>query len=397
MRIAHVVCSLDPDGGGPPTFVPRLATALARAGHDNHIYAQEDDGRQTVIDDFLAQVKGNELWQAHRSVVKGKLARMTASGVVSAVERDLRQTDIVHIHGIWEPMLVRIARAARAAGTPYIISPHGMLDPYSLSQKGFKKKLAMALVYRTMLDHAAGLHTLNRDEADLIRPLGLRAELITVALGLDIDELQPLPERGQLIAELPQLDGKKFFLFLSRLHHKKGLDLLAPAYKKFLEGGGDWHMVIAGPDGGAQGPFEQQLAELACADKVHLIGSVWGEKKLAALADADAFILPSRQEGFSQAITEAMLSKLPIIATENCHFPEVAEEKTGLLTQLDVDEIAQAMLSIANDPAGAEAMGEAGHRLVLERFTWPKVALQMVDAYSKCIADSSASELAANR
>ncbi|MEQ8850666.1 MAG: glycosyltransferase [Phycisphaerales bacterium] len=381
MRIHHVVYTLDPDGGGPPTYVPRLATAQARLGHDVHIYAEEHVGRGDVIDDFLAHVPGFEPVNVHRFTFASGLQRNMAADMLAGIRSDLQGADIVHLHGVWQPLLARTAKIARRQGVPYVISPHGMLDPYSLNQKALKKRVSMTLIQRRMLNGAAGIHTLNKDESDLIEPLGLRAPLFTVALGLDLDEIIPLPEPGGFRAEHPEIGERPFFLFLSRLHVKKGLDLLAEAAAMYAERGGDWNFVIVGPDGGAKADLEARVASHGLGDRVFITGPAYGDAKRHALADASGFVLPSRQEGFSQAITEAMLCGLPIVCTENCHFPEVADVNAGIVTPLAIEPIADALLAVSSDPDAARAMGENGVRLVTENYAWPKVAAEMVEAY----------------
>ncbi len=234
-----------------------------------------------------------------------------------------------------------------------------------------------------MLNSAAGIHALNADEATLMEPLGLSPEMHTVPLGLNIDEILPLPAPGQFRAAHRQIGNAPYFLFLSRLHQKKGLDLLAEAAARFVAQGGDWNFVIVGPDGGAQQDLEERIERHGLQDRIFIVGPAYGDTKRHALVDASAFVLPSRQEGFSQAITEAMLCGLPVVCTENCHFPEVAEVGAGLITRLDVDEIVSALLSVNSNPKKAEQMGEAGARLVQERYAWPQVAGEMVEAYRR--------------
>ncbi len=381
MHIFHVVYTLDPNGGGPPTYVPRLATAEARLGHDVEVFAEEHATRVSAIDDFLSHVDGYDAVKTHRFTFESAMQRNRATEMVNAIVSALPRADIVHLHGVWQPLLGKVAAACRKSGTPYVLSPHGMLDPYSLNQKALKKKIAMMLVTRKLLNGAAGLHALNIDEARLIEPLGLTTKAFIVALGLDINEILPLPEPGQFRAAHPRIGDKPFFLFLSRLHYKKGLDILADAAAKYIADGGDWNFVIVGPDGGAQEDLEARIAQHKLADRMFIVGPAYGDAKRHALVDADAFVLPSRQEGFSQAITEAMLCGLPIVCTRACHFPEVTDEGCGIETDLDAGDIASALSRVAGDPDARRTMGESGARLVQERYPWPQVAQDMIDAY----------------
>src|SRR5690606_35012763 len=138
-----------------------------------------------------------------------------------------------------------------------------------------------------------------------------------------------------------------------------------------------------GPDDGAQGPFQRQVNDLGVHDRVHVVGPLYGEDKLAALRDAACFCLPSRQEGFSIAITEALACGVPCVVSADCHFPEVQEAGAGRITTLEPEDIAGGLMRVLSSPQAAGAMGEAGRQLVRQRFTWPRIASQALDAYTR--------------
>jgi glycosyltransferase involved in cell wall biosynthesis len=112
-------------------------------------------------------------------------------------------------------------------------------------------------------------------------------------------------------------------------------------------------------------------------------GPLFGPDKYSAIAGAAVYCLPSRQEGFSVAILEAMACRVPVVISDACHFPEVAQVGAGRIVSLDATQIADAIDVVLSDPAQATAMGRAGRRLVEERFTWPQVATRSVDAYKR--------------
>jgi glycosyltransferase involved in cell wall biosynthesis len=256
-----------------------------------------------------------------------------------------------------------------------------MLDPWSLSQKRWKKQTALVLGYRTLLRRAAFLHVLNRDEEKLLRPLRLGVPTAILPNGVFLDELEPLPSRGTFRARHPELGSAPYVLFLSRMHYKKGLDVLAHAFERLAAVNADVRLVVAGPDQGAGPAFVQAIARAGLQHRVHLIGPLYGEAKLAAFVDAACFCLPSRQEGFSVAITEALACGVPVVITQACHFPEVAEVGAGSIVELDPAAIADALSLILQVPARAAAMGAAGAALVRERYTWPRIAEATLLAY----------------
>jgi len=319
-----------------------------------------------------------------------------------AVEADrqcarwLLQADLLHLHGVWDPLLLRAARNAWRLRVPYVITPHGMLDVWQLQQKRLKKWLALAMGYRRMLDRAAFLHFLNTDEARLATPLGLASGAQVIPNGVAVEEFSALPTRGALRARFPQLADHPCVLFLGRLHHKKGLDYLADAFALLLRSVPQARLVVAGPDGGARAGFERQLRRLGIAEQVLLTGPLYAADKLQALVDCDCFCLPSRQEGFSLAIIEALACGRPVVISEQCHFPEVATTGAGIVTPLDPAQIATALAQVLTDGAAAARMGQAGRRLVTTRYTWPIVAGRMLATYriaTTPAADKAAKEL----
>ncbi|MCA9300139.1 MAG: glycosyltransferase, partial [Phycisphaerales bacterium] len=264
---------------------------------------------------------------------------------------------------------------ARGAGVPYVIRPAGMLDPWCLAQKAWKKRLALALGYRSMLDHASFIHALNEDEKRLIEPLGFRCPVRVISNGIFASEVADLPMAGTFRAAH---DLGPFVLFLSRLHFKKGLDLLAEAWAQVET---DHVLVVAGPDEGAQADFEARVDRLGIRDRVRMVGPLYGRDKFAALVDATCFCLPSRQEGFSLAITEALATGTPCVITEGCHFPEVQEAGAGVVCPLDAGAVGAALSEVLADATWRASMGEAARDLVLSRYTWPTIAARLDECY----------------
>jgi glycosyltransferase involved in cell wall biosynthesis len=295
------------------------------------------------------------------------------------LKSQISNSDILHLHGIWDPILKSTASAAHAQHIPYVIAPHGMLDPWSLAQKSWKKKLALLLGYRTMLNRCAFLHLLNRDEKDLIAPLKLTCPMQVIPNGIAPEEFENLPASGTFHAAHPELNGRPYILFLGRLHYKKGLDILADAFAILAKTNPDIQLVIAGPDEGVLADFQSRITAGNLTGRVHIIGPIFGQAKFAALVDATCFALPSRQEGFSLAILEAMAAGKPVVISTSCHFPEVAEEKAGEATELTASAFAAGLSKVLANPA---PYGQAGQMLVHARFTWPKVVQLLGDAYS---------------
>jgi len=383
MKILHALQTLDPATGGPPMVAARLAAAQAALGCESQIVSYRLPDADARISEALATIPNIGKVKLEYLPAPTKTERIFAREARQKLEPIVAGFDLVHLHGVWDPMVKIAASLAEKQRKPYVLTPHGMLDPWSMSQKKLKKQIALALGYRHMLDRAAFLHYLNSDEKKLAENLRLASPAHVLPNGIFLEELDPLPAKGTFRASHPEFADAKLILFLSRLHYKKGLDFLADAFAIVAKEFPDARLVVAGPDDGAREAFESQIARLGIAPRVHLVGPIYAAQKLAALRDCDCFCLPSRQEGFSLAITEAMACNAPVVISTECHFPEVKEANAGIIAELNAPAIAAGLVSVLRDPAAAEKMGQNGRELIVSRFTWPKVAGAMIKYYKQ--------------
>jgi len=152
MRVLHVIGRLHFADGGPPVVASRLAAAQARAGHGVAMLcysagpADEQDAR------LLNAISGWDKVALHRLAPPGRVERVLGAAGGRRAIALAADADVLHLHNIWEPILPRAAAAARKLGKPYVVLPNGMLDPWSLAQSRTKKKIALAMGYRRMLD-----------------------------------------------------------------------------------------------------------------------------------------------------------------------------------------------------------------------------------------------------
>ncbi len=385
MRILHVTRSLDPAVGGLQVYPVRLAAAQAALGHAVTLAAERDD---------IPADKLHPAFEGVPAADRVRRAELTPSGLSALFGRGaawgecrelLRTADVCHVHGLWEPALWVVAKSARAVGVPYLVAAHGMLDPWALSQKRWKKRLGLALGWRGILNRAAAIHCLNADEERLIADLQLTSPPQRIGNAIFLDEVDPLPPTDEFAAARPGLTGHPYILFLSRLHTKKGLDILAAAYRTVAADVPPVHLVVAGPDGGARAEFESLVAAAGLTERVHVVGRISVREKWAALAGAACFCLPSRQEGFSSAILEALAARVPAVISDACHFPEVAEVGAGEVVPLSADAVAAALTRVLKSEELRRRMGDAGRRLVEERFTWDTTARRSVEVYERIV------------
>lgn len=351
MKIIHVIGSYDPAKGGPQAVVVRLAAAQASLGHRVTIVSYSDDAVSRRAAEATAMIPDFDKVQTLLLPMPDIYETFTGGHTANAVTALIRGADFVHLHGIWETNLLRASMLCRRFHIPYCVCCCGMLDG------------------------AAFIHALNCDEIELMRPLGLKAPSLVIPNGVFLNEV----EVGDM--DVPGLPARRFILFLSRLHYKKRLDILADAYCRIAPHFRDVDLVVAGPDGGAEDAFRRKIAEYGLQHRVHMPGGLYGLAKIAALKRAACFCLPSRQEGFSVAITEALACGAPVVITDACHFPEVGEAGAGVVCALNAEMVGDALAGVLEDLDKAAQMGASGAKLVRENYTWPRIARQTIEAY----------------
>ena len=384
-RILHVLESIDPREGGPPSVALRLAAAQAMRGNWVGILSQVDETNRERINKSLEAIPGIEL--VHFFSVpspKTKISYLTANGISRWLTQNKRIFDVIHIHKVFDPVVRAAANTAWRLKIPYIIMPHGTLDPWSMHQTTFKylkKHFALMGGYRRALNRALFLHALNKEESDGFQELKLKSNIEIVANGVFLQELGTLPPKGLFKSEYPNLVNHRFVLFMSRLHYMKGLDYLVAGFAIASEKIKDLRLVIAGPDFGCEEEIRDQVAKLGIQNKVIFTGPIYGNKKYAAMIDADIYGLTSRHEGFSVALLEALACGCPAVITPECRFPEVAISGAGKIVTPRPDVIASAIIDILRTKNSQENAAVAARKLVFENYSWEKIAESIINYY----------------
>jgi poly(glycerol-phosphate) alpha-glucosyltransferase len=274
-------------------------------------------------------------------------------------------------------------RWARRQGRPYVISPHGMLDPWALANSPWKKRIAAGLFEHRHLAGAACLHALTAAEAASIRDYGLRNPICVIPSGVHVPTgLAPAaPSWNEAVGS-----GERVLLYLGRLHPKKGIGalLLAWSWMRSHPGARAWRLVIAGWDErGHLDSLRRLCPQLGIADTVVFPGPQFGSDKAASYARASAFVLPSQSEGLPVAVLEAWAHGLPVLMTPQCNLPEGFGARAAIpIAAPDVPEIRDALGRLFSTPAAElGAMGARGRELAGQRFAWSSIAGEMKRVY----------------
>lgn len=379
MRILHVGESLDPQLGGPSVSAPSQALAQATRGdHVTYLYYRAASQASGAIPTHLASLPGAHLVDFMPLPLPHSLEKISAIGARRWLRANIRQFDVVHLHGVWRPVLAAAAMTAARNGIPYLLQPHGMLDVWSMQQKALKKKLAWWLVWRRIAGRAAFVHVLNEQEAEGFRQCGLPTPLAIVANGVFRKQLDDIEH-----ASGETMDAPPYILFMARLHKKKGLDVLAEAYRIYRQKGGQARLRIVGPDEGARDTFEKDIRRADLVDHIDICEPAYGAAKYPLMHNARCFCLPSYQEGFSMALLEAAACGTPLVISTECHFPEVAEHDAGVVLPLEAHAFADALIDLTapENEISRQQTGRNARNLVRDRFTWESIAEQLEGYY----------------
>ena len=227
---------------------------------------------------------------------------------------------------------------ARRRGAPLVYHVHGFFEPWAPgSRSRWKKAIARFLFEDANFRYASLWRALTVKEADQIRGLGISAPIVVAPNGIDTEFIR-LAESYQAPKQ-----QEKICLFFGRLHPKKGLALLIPAWASLGQARLGWKLRIVGPDElGHRAEMQQLVKELGVEDSVEFGDAVSGMEKIEVLKSANLFVMPSFSEGFSVAILEAMTCEIPVIATHACNFPELAAAGAGWNCDSTVESIASA-------------------------------------------------------
>jgi glycosyltransferase involved in cell wall biosynthesis len=302
--------------------------------------------------------------------------------------------DLVHTHGIWTYLSVATVRWSKSNGSvtprPYVVSTHGMLDPWALHNSRWKKIVAAFVFERRHLENAACIHAFNQAEAAAIRKFGLRNPICVIPNGVEVDASNAADRTPPWDANM--VGGRKVLLYLGRLHPKKGLSILLRGWKEASKREKGWVLVIAGWDqGGHRGELEQLARELKITDSVQFAGPLFGEERETAYQNANAFILPSLSEGQPLVVLEAWSHARAVLMTPECNLPEGFEKGAAVRINATVEGVAEGLGKLfALDEPALQGMGRRGRDLVIANFSWPQIASQMFAVYNWLLGHSTA-------
>jgi glycosyltransferase involved in cell wall biosynthesis len=386
IKTLEVIPSLSPAFGGPVEVVLHLSRELRALGVDAQIATTNDDmpGKMDVPLNQQVIHQGIPTYFFSRSSIRIKEFLFSAD-LTWWLWKNIKDYDFLIAHGLWSYGPDSLAIMARLQGKPYATRTMGQLTPWSLSQGNLKKSIYSMLIERPNLNAAKFVHCTADMEAQDVLNFGVAAPKAVIPLG--VKPPIPLANAKQLLRSRFSIpEDVPIVLFMSRIHPKKRLDLLIKVLSK-LRLQQKFHLVIAGS--GLDGYVESLhhlVSECQIDNQTTFAGFVTGEDKNLILQGSDLFVLPTHSENFGIALAEAMIVGLPIITTPGVNIsPEIAKAKAGIIVDDDT-RLQLAIAQLLQSPQLRNQMGENGRLLALDRYSWPSIAKQFVEIYTKVIA-----------
>lgn len=370
MNIHFLVESTATAYGGTGLAAQQLAQCLARNGASVTLHLLKD------ARPFWPREESSRLTWSHIPPMMVK--RISYFWHLGRLDKEFA---VVHIHGIWNPWWALAALIFTWRSIPFVVSPHGSLEPAALAYKAFKKKIGLMLYQRSVLNLCKVIVVTSEKEFKGLKALRFPCHKISIVpngivLTDSSDKKITLGAHGPAKFSTTSI---KTFLYLSRIHPIKGLPMLIEAWAKSRRP--NWRFVIAGHDElDHLAEVKALAASLGVLSDFEFLGPVRGEEKSALFDNADVFVLPTHSENFGIVIAEALNHGLPVITTRGAPWGLLESKGCGWWCDISADALRQALDAAMNlAPEALFSMGVRGRQWIKSSFDLNNIALDAIN------------------
>jgi len=384
MRVLHYKPTMRAEEGGVVKAVFDLCVLTA----SEHLQIGLATHHTDLVRENLPKAAASLIELHPMSLPRDRTARLLAPAALDTLARVIEGYDLVHLHEMWTTSNPQVAHLCRRLGKPYILSVHGMLDDWCMSQRTVKKRLYLATWARDLLPHAARvLCTADAELAQAGRWFD-RTRGDVIPLPMDLSMFWRLPGPDLALQNFPMIDTTlPRVLFLSRLHPKKGADRLIRASAILHRRGVRHQLLIAGTGTPVHTASLRALAKSeGVATHTHFLGFVQGPLKVSLFQSASVFALPTSQENFGFVYFESLAAGTPIVTTgETDTWPELERSGGAAVVDNTPQAFADGIESLLSAPARAADMGQNARQWVLRTHDRARTGARYERFYRECL------------
>lgn len=366
MKICQIVPSLEAIQGGPSRSVRALSAALARAGHEVELLSTSPDRAEDYQEGALRVRVFHRDWPQRFCPSAGLREALRAN-----------HGEIIHHHSLWLRTVHYAHQQAKNTGAKLVLSPRGMLSPWSLQHRKWRKIFARTLVHPSAMQDADGWHATSTAEAAEIVDLGFKQPSCLAPNGVDApDEAAVSAAVAHWQSACPEVKTRPVALFYSRLHRKKRVIELIDLWLE--HGPRDWLLLIVGiPEEYTPTMLEHYVTRMSGGGRVRIFS---GSHRPPPYGVASLFLLPSHSENFGLVVAEAMAHGLPVIVTDATPWTALRRDELGWCVPWR-DFPSAIAAAVAEGTARLAVRGQNSREWVLREFSWDRAASQLAAFY----------------
>lgn len=358
MKVIHYIETIDKTAGGTTEYIRLLGKALK--SEIELVVATGISASPIVLEGIKVQFFDSKVFRWFSLLKEFRIFLIKEN------------PSIVHINGIWTPQNWGFQKVAQELGIKVVLSPHGMLEPWILAHNPWKKKIGLFLYQNKAIRSADHLHATAQMEKESIRNLGYTNDITIIPNGIDLSEIK----------NKKKCYGSKKIVFLSRIHPKKGIELLLEAWRTLDTAG--WSLEIAG---NGDDTYIQILTESASAiNNVYFVGAKYGQAKWDFLRAADVMVLPTHSENFGIVVAESLAVGVPVITTKGTPWEDLNIHNCGWWIDVSVNSLGSALTTVfSKNSSELRELGENGMKLIEDKYSITQIGMDIIKLYKKIL------------